>query len=118
MIDEQDDPINVLDGLTPVDEQPSVEGTMASLLDKKDIQMKTEYSKPVALTRLSVIGMVLDQMGIYDEEELNPVLLFVNEYSLNQVSKARGSRKEFTEMIKGTLQQKVNQTADAITGVR
>lgn len=110
------DILDVLDGMTDVTEE-TTERIMAQLLNKDDIQLKTEINSPASLARLTVISQVIEDMGVFTEGD-NPIRLWMSEYLANQVSLKRGSRKEFTDMITHQLGESIRKMSDELMDLK
>ena len=110
------DILDVLDGMTDVSEE-TTEKIMAQLLNKDDIQLKTEINSPASMARLSVIAQVIEDMGVFSTDD-NPIRLWANEYLLNQVSLNRGSRHEFRDMITSKLGESIAKLSDDLMDLK
>jgi hypothetical protein len=73
-------------------EDVSLETVLNQLMNKKDIELKTEITNPLAMTRLRVLASYGSEKGFPKTAEiLNAVCDWNN---LHMVSKGRGGRKE------------------------
>lgn len=83
----------------------SVEDILNKTITPEDIQLKTEYPNPVAVTKLRLLGEWLELNDIPEGKKI--ISLYIEEFSKNMVSYKRGSRKEIIQGIIGIMQRQL-----------
>lgn len=92
--------LNPLDKLrTEIRDHPTTLDIVSSLLDDKNIEMKTEIINPYALTTLMTIANYLKEHN--DVLNHNLIKFWIDKLLKYMVSNNRSSRKEITEILKG-----------------
>lgn len=98
-------------------EEETVEKILSELLDKDDIELKTEINNPLNVSRLMMISKWFEVNEYDDSSEL--IEKFVNYYLLYMVSHNRESRREIVTAIKGSLEEiglSLNSKMDKLMG--
>lgn len=75
---------------------------LSEMIDSHDIEMKTEISQPINLSKLFVVGQCLKDEGYTKAGER--IHDFISKYLLYQVSYNRQSRKEIIEALIARMQ--------------
>lgn len=84
---------------TEVVEHPTTLDIVSSLMDDKNIEMKTEITNPYALDTLIVVAEYLKNHGVKEAYEI--LILWKDLLLKYMVSNKRMSRQEITEILKG-----------------
>lgn len=84
------------DKLTPIEDE-SIEKIMVNMLSPEGTSTKTEVNEPTNLTRLEMYAEWFRLEGFVDIADF--VLLFVDKFRVNMISKKRKSRMEIVQMV-------------------
>jgi hypothetical protein len=80
-------------------EEDTVEKILNSMVDEKNVAMKTDINQPLNLTRLEIIAQM------FEDENLPKCALIIRQfvvlYRINRVSYKRQSRKEIIRALIG-----------------
>lgn len=94
--------MGLMDDLVPTEDE-SVEKILVRLMQEDSIGMKTEYSNPLAVTRLLAIADWLQEEGMLGSSA--EIREFVKNYSINMVSKDREGRREIVRALQERLKE-------------
>jgi hypothetical protein len=102
----------ILDGLVQVDED-SPEKILISMVDEKNLPMKTDIEKPRAMSQLEFLASWLEIENAPDSAEL--VKKYVQFFKVNRVSYKRKSREEVIRGLIGIEQNNERSLTQKLT---
>ena len=91
----------------------SIEKILISLIDEKNIGMKTEVQNPTDLTKLKTFADILKKNDFKEESTL--IYDFIKDFKINMVSFDRKSRKEIIDALRERITQE-RSFKDKLTG--
>jgi len=92
----------VLEGMTEL-EETSINKILTSLIDGKNVELKTEINNPLGMAQLKILAKALKDEKM--DTCSNTIIGFINDLNIFMVSFKRQSRKEIIAAVTEGLKQ-------------